>query len=119
MEETQDLAQTPEMDVNFETALEDYLNPDFGELDEGTIVQGEVVKVEKDHVLVDVNFKSEGQVPAQEFTDSEGALSVSVGDKVDVFVVNKNESEGTITLSRDKAKRMRLFDRLEDVQERD
>ncbi|MDK2957184.1 MAG: small subunit ribosomal protein [Desulfovibrionales bacterium] len=119
MEETQDQAQATEMEMNFETALEDYLNPDFGELDEGTIVQGEVVKVEKDHVLVDVNFKSEGQIPVPEFTDQDGQLTVSVGDKVDVFVVTKNESEGTIVLSRDKAKRMRLFDRLEDIQERD
>jgi SSU ribosomal protein S1P len=68
---------------------------------------------------VDVNFKSEGQIPLSEFTDSEGNVTVSVGDKVDVFVSNKDESEGTIHLSRDKAKRMKLFDTLEDVQEKD
>jgi small subunit ribosomal protein S1 len=110
---------TPEMDVNFAAELENYLKADFGDLDEGTIVPGQVVKVDKDHVLVDVNFKSEGQIPLSEFTDSEGNVTVSVGDKVDVFVSNKDESEGTIHLSRDKAKRMKLFDTLEDVQEKD
>ncbi|EPR44553.1 ribosomal protein S1 [Desulfovibrio sp. X2] len=114
-------AQTPmDMDdVNFESALEDYLNADFGELDEGTIVPGEVVRIGKEHVLVDVNFKSEGQLPIAEFTDAEGNLTVKVGDRIDVFVVNKNESEGTITLSRERAKRMKLFDKLEDIQEGD
>ena len=110
---------TPEMDMNFEAELENYLKADFGDLDEGTIVPGSVVKVDRDHVLVDVNFKSEGQIPLSEFMDSEGNVTVAVGDKVDVFVSNKDESEGTIHLSRDKAKRMKLFDTLEDVQEKD
>ncbi|EPR32416.1 ribosomal protein S1 [Alkalidesulfovibrio alkalitolerans DSM 16529] len=104
-------------DVNFESALEDYLNADFGELDEGTIVPGEVVRIGKEFVLVDVNFKSEGQLPIAEFMDLEGNLNVKVGDRIDVFVVNKNESEGTIILSRERAKRMKLFDKLEDVME--
>ena len=108
-----------EMDLNFEAALENYLKEDFGDLDEGTIVPGTVVKIGKDHVLVDVNFKSEGQIPVSEFLDSEGKLTVAVGDKVDVFVSNKDENEGTIHLSRDKAKRMQLFDTLEAVQEKD
>ncbi len=105
--------------MDFETALEDYLNADFGDLEEGSIVSGEVVKIDKDHVLVDVNFKSEGQLSASEFIDAEGNCTVKVGDKIDVFVVNKNESEGTIILSRDRAKRMKLFDKLEDVQQAD
>ncbi|WP_018125940.1 30S ribosomal protein S1 [Desulfovibrio oxyclinae] len=111
--------ESPEMEMNFEAALEDYLNSDFGELDEGTIVNGEVVKVDKNHVLVDVNFKSEGQIPTAEFTDAEGNLTVEVGDKVDVFVVHKDEGEGSINLSRERAKRMQLFDKLEELQEQD
>ena len=66
---------------------------------------------------MDVNFKSEGQIPAAEFRDAAGNINVKVGDKVDVYVVRKNENEGTITLSFEKAKRMQVFDQLEDVQE--
>jgi len=108
-----------EMEMDFEAALEDYLNADFGNLDEGSIVSGEVVKVDKDFVLIDVNFKSEGQIAVSEFLDADGEVTVAVGDKVDVFVANKNENEGTIHLSRDKAKRMQLFDKLEEVQEKE
>lgn len=105
-------------DFNFESALEDYLSTDFGDLEEGTIVKGEIVRVDDDNVLVDVNFKSEGQIPTAEFRDAEGNIVVQVGDRVDVFVARKNEQEGTITLSFEKAKRMQLFDQLEDVQEK-
>ena len=108
-----------DMEMNFADALDEYLNSDFGDLDEGTIVAGEVVKVDKDFVLVDVNFKSEGQIPVSEFTEADGTVTVEIGEKVDVYVARKNEAEGTIYLSRDKAKRMQLFDKLEELQEKD
>ncbi|MDR3319530.1 MAG: 30S ribosomal protein S1 [Desulfovibrio sp.] len=104
-------------DINFESALENYINPDFGDLEEGSIVKGEIVRIDAAAVLVDVNFKSEGQIPAAEFRDATGDVSIRVGDKVDVYVQKKNEMDGTITLSFEKAKRMQLFDQLEDVQE--
>ncbi|NDV28418.1 30S ribosomal protein S1 [Desulfovibrio sp. JC010] len=119
MENNENMNAEMEMDMDFEAALEDYLNADFGNLDEGSIVAGEVVKVDKDFVLIDVNFKSEGQIAVSEFLDADGEVTVAVGDKVDVFVANKNENEGTIHLSRDKAKRMQLFDKLEEVQEKE
>ncbi len=112
-----DNATGHENEISFESALENYLNPDFGNLEEGSIVKGEIVRVNDDNVLVDVNFKSEGQIPAAEFRDAAGNINVKVGDKVDVYVVRKNENEGTITLSFEKAKRMQVFDQLEDVQE--
>ncbi|SDB29859.1 small subunit ribosomal protein S1 [Desulfonatronum thiosulfatophilum] len=112
--ETQDQF-AEEMELDFEAELEQYLNDDFGDVDEGCIVQGEVVKIDGDYVLVDVNFKSEGQIPAQEFKDHEGNVTVKLGDKIDVYVIKKNEGEGSILLSREKAKRMQLFDKLEAI----
>ncbi len=103
-------------EMDFESALENYLpDPDFGDLEEGTIVKGKIVRIDDDHILVDVNFKSEGQIPTAEFRDATGALMVAEGDTVDVFVSRKNENEGTISLSFEKAKRMQLFDQLEGV----
>lgn len=107
-----------EAEMSFENALENYLNPDFGDLEEGSIVKGEIVRVDEDNVLVDVNFKSEGQIPTSEFRDAEGETKIAVGDQVDVFVVRKNEMEGIIVLSYEKAKRMQLFDQLEELQEK-
>ena len=46
-------------EFNFESALEDYLSTDFGDLEEGTIVKGEIVRVDDDNVLVDVNFTND------------------------------------------------------------
>ena len=100
-------------DIDFKTVLDDYLNSDFGEIEEQTIVQGEVVRIDDNYVLIDVGFKSEGQVPLSEFLDSDGKVTVTVGDKVDVFVAMKNEGDGTIILSREKAQRMRVVDELE------
>ena len=79
-------------EMSFETALENYLNPEMGDLEEGSIVKGEVVRVDDDTVLVDVNFKSEGQIPAEEFRDAQGNMTVKVGDRVDVYVVRKAPS---------------------------
>jgi small subunit ribosomal protein S1 len=107
-----------EGDLNFASALENYLSSDFGDLEEGSIVKGEIVRLDDDHILVDVNFKSEGQIPTFEFCDSSGNLMVKEGDQVDVFVVSKNEMEGSIVLSYEKAKRMQLFDQLEDIQDK-
>ncbi|MDR1658735.1 MAG: S1 RNA-binding domain-containing protein, partial [Desulfovibrio sp.] len=76
--------ETAHDDISFESALENYLNPDFGDLEEGSIVKGEIVRIDDDVVLVDVNFKSEGQIPAAEFRDAAGDITVKVGDKVDV-----------------------------------
>ncbi|MDR0338930.1 MAG: 30S ribosomal protein S1, partial [Desulfovibrio sp.] len=118
MSQTAELEMGLDVEMNFESALENYLNPDFGDLEEGAIAKGEIVRIDADTILVDVNFKSEGQIPASEFRDPSGNVTVNVGDKVDVFVVRKNEMEGTITLSYEKAKRMQLFDQLEEVQEK-
>jgi small subunit ribosomal protein S1 len=76
------------------------------------IVSGEVVKIDDTYILVDVNFKSEGQIPLDEFMEN-GQVAVKVGDTVDVYVVRKNEREGSIVLSREKAKRMQVLDELE------
>ncbi len=102
-------------EMNFASALGDYLPPEEGDLEEGSIVKGEVVRVGDDTVLVCVNFKSEGQIPAEEFRDAQGNMTVKVGDSVDVCVTRKNEADGTITLSFDQAKRKQLFDQLEEV----
>ncbi len=104
--------------LDFGSALEDYLTPNFGDLEESSIVKGDVVRVGDGTVLVDVGFKSEGQIPASEFLDASGGLCVKVGDRIDVYVVRKNEMEGTIALSYERAKKMQIFDQLEDVQER-
>ena len=120
MENTNNMVETKpnfDMEVNFEAELEKYLNSDFDEVKEGSIISGEVVKITPNYVLVDVSFKSEGQIPVEEFQDSNGNLTVQEGDKVDVYVVSKDEIEGAITLSYERARRFKLLDELEKLME--
>ena len=104
---------------DFASMLDAYgFNNDGCELEEGSIVEGEVVAIENENVLVNVGFKSEGQIPAEEFRDAQGNITAKVGDKINVFVERKSDGDGTVKLSYEKAKRMQLFDQLEEVLEK-
>ena len=51
--------------IDFQAWLDNNLDNSFGELEEGSIVKGTIVKIDKENVLVDVSFKSEGQIPTR------------------------------------------------------
>ncbi len=69
----------------------------------GDIVKGKIVEVQTDFVLVDINYKSEGLIPINEFRFVEGKLSVQPGDEVEVFIDKIENENGMIVLSKDKA----------------
>ena len=85
----------------------DLLNETFGKDQrlQGRVVNGTVLAVENDLVLVDVGLKSEGHVPIREFSDATGVTNVTVGDQIDVFVERFEGRDGVVVLSRDKARR--------------
>ncbi|WP_406667974.1 30S ribosomal protein S1 [Gallaecimonas sp. GXIMD1310] len=71
----------------------------------GSIVKGTVVRVQKDIVLVDAGLKSESAIPAEQFKDASGELTVKEGDIVDVALDTVEDGFGETILSREKAKR--------------
>ncbi|EKE76683.1 30S ribosomal protein S1 [Gallaecimonas xiamenensis 3-C-1] len=71
----------------------------------GSIVKGTVVRVQKDIVLVDAGLKSESAIPAEQFKDANGEITVNVGDVVDVALDTVEDGFGETILSREKAKR--------------
>ena len=77
---------------------------------EGEVVTGTVLRIEKDHVLVDIGFKSEGLIPIQEFRNRSGETDVAVGDVVDVFVEAYENDDGVIILSKEKADKAKIWD---------
>jgi len=79
----------------------------------GGVVKGRVVGITATHVLIDVGYKSEGQIPIQEFTDREGNVQVKVGDDVDVFFDSSEGEGGGIVLSRQRAENLKLWEELE------
>lgn len=69
----------------------------------GDIVKGKIMEVQTDYVLVDINYKSEGLIPINEFRYVEGKISVQPGDEVEVFIDKIENENGMIVLSKDKA----------------
>jgi len=78
------------------------------EFEEGEVVRGRVVHVGTSEVLVDVGYKSEGAIPIEEF-HRHGALP-KVGDDIEVYLEAKEDAEGLIVLSKDKADKIKVWD---------
>ena len=81
---------------------------------EGKVVKGEIVQIDKEFVLVDIGYKSEGQIRISEFTSLKGKLTAKVGDEVDVVLVRKENKDGRIILSKEKAAKVKLWDGIEE-----
>ncbi len=79
----------------------------------GDLVTGEVVHVGEDIVVVNAGLKSEGLIPASQFKDEQGELTVKVGDRVEVVVEQVEDGFGETRLSREKANRMKAWEELE------
>src|SRR5436853_4982939 len=80
---------------------------------EGDIVRGKVLKITPGEVVVDIGYKSEGLLPIGEVTDYNGTVTVKAGDEIDVFIERLENASGYIALSREKAERMLVWDRIE------
>ncbi len=90
-----------------------------GEIKEGEIAKGTVIAVYKDYVVVDIGYKSEGQVALNEFSNAAGQVSVKPGDAVDVLVESRENDAGMVLLSKEKADKMRIWDEISEACKRD
>ncbi|HET6922338.1 MAG TPA: 30S ribosomal protein S1, partial [Anaeromyxobacteraceae bacterium] len=87
---------------------------------EGEILRGTVIAVGKDYAIVDIGYKSEGQVPISEFVAAPGGEpGVKVGDRVEVLVESRENDTGMVVLSKEKADKMRIWDEISAACERD
>ncbi|MGV6853417.1 MAG: 30S ribosomal protein S1 [bacterium] len=102
------------MTESFAELFEQSLQQDI--MQPGQIIMGEVVEISGDHVVVNAGLKSEGVIPKDQFLDEKGELSVAVGDKVEVALDAVEDGFGETKLSREKAKRARVWDELENAQ---
>ena len=83
-------------------------------LQEGSVVKGTIVGIEKDVAVIDVGLKTEGRVPLKEFGITGRSSDLSVGDEVDVYLERVENAMGEAVLSREKARREESWTRLED-----
>jgi small subunit ribosomal protein S1 len=84
-----------------------------GSLQEGTVVKGIVVGIEKDMAVIDVGAKTEGRVAVREFTGPGRGTELKVGDEVEVYLERIENALGDAVLSRDKARREESWGKLE------
>jgi len=103
-------------DVSFEDAV----NRTIVEFDDGDLVTGTVVKVDKDEVLLDIGFKSEGVIPSRELSirhDVDAHKEVQVGEQVEALVLQKEDKEGRLVLSKKRAQYERAWGEIEKIKE--
>ncbi|HPJ93623.1 MAG TPA: 30S ribosomal protein S1 [Deltaproteobacteria bacterium] len=76
----------------------------------GSVVMGTVVQIGTEHIMIDIGRKNDGQARIQEFIDDKGNINISVGDEVEVLVESINPVKGIIRLSKEKARRIKVWD---------
>jgi small subunit ribosomal protein S1 len=99
-----------------EERMEDWYGTGVTEFEEGEVVRGRVVHIGSSEVLVDVGYKSEGAIPIEEF-HRHGSLP-KVGEEIEVYLEAKEDSEGLIVLSKDKADKIKVWDAITQAYEK-
>ncbi|MGO2057288.1 MAG: 30S ribosomal protein S1 [Candidatus Corynebacterium faecigallinarum] len=115
----------PQVAVNDIGTAEDFLaaiDQTIKYFNDGDIVEGTVVKVDHDEVLLDIGYKTEGVIPSRELSikhDVDPGEVVEVGDEVDALVLTKEDKEGRLILSKKRAQYERAWGTIEELKEKD
>ena len=116
---------SPQVAVNDIGSAEDFLaaiDATIKYFNDGDIVEGTIVKVDRDEVLLDIGYKTEGVIPSRELSikhDVDPSEVVSVGDEVEALVLTKEDKEGRLILSKKRAQYERAWGTIEELKEKD
>src|SRR6201998_4649180 len=116
---------SPQVAVNDIGSREDFLaaiDKTIKYFNDGDIVEGTIVKVDRDEVLLDIGYKTEGVIPSRELSikhDVDPSEVVSVGDEIEALVLQKEDKEGRLILSKKRAQYERAWGTIEEKKERD
>jgi small subunit ribosomal protein S1 len=99
--------------------LMDMYEESFKRFAEGEVVTGRIISVDKDYVLVDIGYKSEGQIRINEFKDEKGEIHVNMGDDVEVMVEFWDEDEERVVLSKEKAVKVKVWEEIKKTYDED
>ncbi|MGO9196046.1 MAG: 30S ribosomal protein S1 [Acidimicrobiales bacterium] len=103
-------------DLSLEEAIDRTIHP----FDDGDIVKGTVVKIDKDEVLLDIGFKSEGVIPSRELSirhDLDPHEVVELGEEIEALVLQKEDKEGRLIMSKKRAQYERAWGDIERIKE--
>ncbi len=101
-------------------SLDDAYSQSMVQVEDGQIVEGTVVKVDRDEVLLDIGYKSEGVIPSRELSirnDIDPAEVVSLGELIEALVLQKEDKEGRLVLSKKRAQYERAWGTIEKIKE--
>ncbi len=116
---------TPQVAVNDIGSVEDFLaaiDETIKYFNDGDIVEGTIVKVDRDEVLLDIGYKTEGVIPSRELSikhDVDPHEVVKVGDEVEALVLQKEDKEGRLILSKKRAQYERAWGTIEKIKDED
>ncbi|WP_413250772.1 30S ribosomal protein S1 [Sinomonas flava] len=116
---------TPQVAINDIGTTEDFLaavDATIKYFNDGDLVEGTVVKVDRDEVLLDIGYKTEGVIPSRELSikhDVDPGEVVAVGDQVEALVLTKEDKEGRLILSKKRAQYERAWGDIEKIKEED
>ena len=118
--------KSPELKVA-ESEIEEKSEDNFQELfeksleelhiEKNSIIKGKVVEIQDKGVMVNIGFKSEGFISLAEFRDKNGEITVSPGDEIDVYVINKEDGFGKVRLSRRRAIQLMAWTKIKEFYE--
>jgi small subunit ribosomal protein S1 len=117
--------RTPQVAINDIGSAEDFLaaiDETIKYFNDGDIVDGTIVKVDRDEVLLDIGYKTEGVIPSRELSikhDVDPHEVVSVGDHVEALVLQKEDKEGRLILSKKRAQYERAWGTIEKIKDED
>ncbi len=113
-----DIVAHDDLDGAFADAIDDTMVS----FDDGDLVKGKIVKVDKDEVLLDIGYKSEGVIPLKELSirnDVDPEEVVSLGEEVEALVLTKEDADGRLILSKKRAQYERAWGKIEELKEKE
>ncbi|UCD86666.1 MAG: 30S ribosomal protein S1 [Desulfobacterales bacterium] len=111
--------QSAEANAGGKEDLMEMYEESFRRVEEGQVVRGRIIQIDKEFALVDIGYKSEGQVPIAELTGSDGAIDGEVGDTIDVMVERWDDDDGIVLLSKEKASKIKVWEDIRKAFEED
>jgi small subunit ribosomal protein S1 len=116
---------TPQVAVNDVGSMDDFIaaiDATIKYFNDGDIVEGTIVKVDRDEVLLDIGYKTEGVIPSRELSikhDVDPNEVVKVGDQIEALVLQKEDKEGRLILSKKRAQYERAWGTIEKIKDED
>jgi len=102
-------SESPDVGESMESVMDMY-EESFKRFAEGEVVTGRIISVDREHVLVDIGYKSEGQIRIQEFRNENGEIVANIGDRIEVMVEWWDDEEERVVLSKEKAANVKVWE---------